>query len=131
MAKWSALGYAVHVTDGFGNVRDITNDVTGWTTGRSGVILHGVVNTAPGMSHAVFKEAGSPEDIPRTVAIKNPTRPEMPGFDGAVKFTDYQVTRKETGELVWTAPGECMTAWMLELVREQSGGDVQKAFGRS
>lgn len=104
MAKTTGLTHAVHVTDVDGNERDITNDVTGWTVGRSGVTLHGVVNTAPGMSHSVFKDVLS-GDVPRTVVIKSP-QPELPGFEGVAKFADYQITRKPTGELVWTATSE-------------------------
>lgn len=127
MTKVSGFGYTVHVTDVDGNVRDIANDVTSWSIGRSGVTLRGVVNTAPGMSHSVFKDVTS-SDVPRTVVIRH-TRPEMPGFDGVVKFADYQVTREETGALVWTAtpPGSdferFMRAQIRDYMRAQGGGE--------
>jgi hypothetical protein len=111
------------VDDSGGTPRDIRNDLTSlqFSTPRGvqevtgidkaamerllliadgQVTASGVFNTAANMSHDVFRTVPS-TSVQRTVAI---------GIGGAtlsmeMLFTDYQISRSDSGELVWTAPG--------------------------
>lgn len=124
MAKETGLGWsAFSVDDSGGSVCDIKNDVTqlAITTPRGvqdvtgidksaferlllladgTVNAQGVFNDAASKSHAVFKTVPS-TSVARTTTITvsgNTLAMEM-------LYTDYQLTRAQSGELTWTAPG--------------------------
>jgi len=111
------------VDDGGGSAQDISNDVLSadWATPRDSAdftgsdksamertllladysaTLNGWVNFAANMSHDVFKSVPT-SSVVRTVSIglSGQTLP------GELLFTDYRVTRAQTGALTWTAPG--------------------------
>lgn len=124
MAKASGLGQsALSVDDASGTVKDIRNDVTNWqlATPRGvqeitgvdksaierlllladcSVQYQGVFNAATGMSHDVFKT------VPSTSVNRTCTN-TVNGVTLAAEilFTDYQLTRNNTGELTFSAPG--------------------------
>ena len=124
MAKASGLGQtALSVDDASGTVKDIKNDVTNWqlstpravqdTTGVDksaierlllladvSVTYNGVFNAATGLSHDVFKT------VPSTSVNRTCTN-TVNGVTLAAEilFTDYQLTRANSGELTWSAPG--------------------------
>ncbi|PXY28372.1 hypothetical protein BAY60_13460 [Prauserella muralis] len=62
--------------------------------------LNGVFNDAAGKSHQTLKTVPS-TSVQRTVAL------EVSGqtLNNECVFTDYALTRADTGELTWTAPG--------------------------
>lgn len=118
---WTTLG----VGDSTNTVQDIRNDITNltFTTPRAvqdvtgidksamerlllladfTVQLNGVFNPAANMSHAVFSTVPS-TSVNRTVNIT--TNGKNLNQASAVLFTDYQLTRPQTGELTWQAPG--------------------------
>jgi len=70
------------------------------------ITLGGVFN--PATSHVVFATVPS-SAVNRMVAIttngKNLNLGSAGASNGAVLFTDYQVSRAQTGELTWSAPG--------------------------
>ena len=124
MAKASGLGQtALSVDDASGTVKDIKNDVTNWqlATPRGvqeitgvdksaierlllladvSVTYNGVFNAATGLSHDVFKTVPS-TSVNRTCT--NTVNGVTLAFEAL--FTDYQLTRSNTGELTWSAPG--------------------------
>lgn len=124
MAKASGLGQSVlSVDDASGTVKDIKNDITNWSlatprgvqeiTGVDksaierlllladvSVTYNGVFNAATGLSHDVFKTVPS-TSVNRTCT--NTVNGVTLAFEAL--FTDYQLTRSNSGELTWQAPG--------------------------
>jgi hypothetical protein len=124
MAKSTGLAQtALSVDDSSGTVQDIRNDITNWqmatprgvqdVTGvdksanerllllaDASITLNGVFNPAANKSHAVFKTVPS-TSVNRTVTVT------VNGVTLATEmvFTDYQLTRSDSGELTWSAPG--------------------------
>lgn len=124
MAKASGLGQTtLSVDDASGTAQAIKNDITNWqlSTPRAvqditgvdksanerlllladcSVTYNGVFNAATGMSHDVFKT------VPSTSVNRTCTN-TVNGVTLAseILFTDYQLTRSNTGELTWSAPG--------------------------
>lgn len=125
MAKESGLAWTtLTVDDSGGSGQDIRNDITNLefatpratqdTTGidKSAferlllladftITLNGVFNDATNMSHAVFKTVPS-TSVARTTAI---------GVSGQTLsaeciYTDYPLTRSDSGELTWAVPGQ-------------------------
>jgi hypothetical protein len=125
MAKESGLGWTtLSVDDSGGTPRDIRNDITNleFATPRATqdvtgidksaferlvlladftITLNGVFNDAANLSHAVFKTVPS-TSVARTVSI---------GVSGQTLaneclFTDYPLTRSDSGELTWAVPGQ-------------------------
>lgn len=124
MSKQSGLGVTtLSVDDSTGTPQDIRNDVTNWqmSTPRAvqdvtgvdksaierlllladfSITLNGVYNNAAGKSHAVFRTVPS-TSVLRSVAITvNGTT-----LNNECLFTDYALTRAQSGELTWSAPG--------------------------
>lgn len=124
MAKENGLGIStLSVDDASGVAKDIRNDVTNfnfstprgvqdWTGVDKSAIergllladfqitLNGAFNDEADKSHAVLKTVSS-TSVQRTVAL---------GISGQTLsneciFSDYALTRAQTGELTWTAPG--------------------------
>lgn len=124
MAKESGLGWsALSVDDATGTPQDIRNDITNlqFATPRAvqdvtgidksamerlllladfSITLNGVFNDAANKSHAVFKTIPS-TSVARTVSL---------GVSGQTLanecvFTDYPLTRANSGELTWAVPG--------------------------
>lgn len=125
MAKQSGLAWTtLSVDDSGGTVRDIRNDITNFqfATPRAvqditgidksaierlllladfSITLNGVMNTAVApSSHAVFSTVPS-TSVNRTVSL---------GIGGKTLaseclFTDYAISRSNSGELTWSAPG--------------------------
>ena len=124
MAKESGLGWTTcSVDDSAGAVKTIINDVTNlqFSTPRGvqdvtgidksayerlllladfSITLNGVFNDAVGQSHDVFKTVPS-TSVQRTVtlAVSGQT------LANEVLFTDYPLTRSDSGELTWAVPG--------------------------
>lgn len=124
MAKETGLGWTtLSVDDSAGSVQDIKNDVTNFqfatprgvqdVTGIDksaferlllladfSITLNGVFNDAAGKSHAVLKTVPS-TSVARTttLVISGQT------LANEVLYTDYNLTRAQSGELTWTAPG--------------------------
>jgi hypothetical protein len=124
MAKSTGLGQTtLSVDDASGTPRDIRNDITNWqmSTPRGvqdvtgvdksanerlllladgSVTYNGVHNPAANRQHDVFKTVPS-TSVARTCTntINGVTLPmEM-------LFSDYQLSRSDSGELTWSAPG--------------------------
>lgn len=128
MAKTSGLGGAVIVADAGGTARTISNDITNWqhSTPRAvqdvtgvdkfanerillladfSTTLNGVYNPASNMSHDVFKTVPS-TSVNRSVELDpTGTASTNPYITANVLFTDYQLTRANTGELTYQVPG--------------------------
>jgi hypothetical protein len=124
MAKESGLGWTTFsVDDSGGNVCDIKNDITNFTfatprgvqdvTGVDKSAIerlllladfsvgpNGVFNDDASKSHAVFKTVPS-TSVARTTTLTISGQTLAP----EVLYTDYALTRAQTGELTWTAPG--------------------------
>lgn len=124
MAKSSGLGQTtLSVDDASGTAQAIKNDVTNWqmSTPRGvqditgvdksanerlllladcSVTLNGVFNAASNASHDVFKTVPS-TSVARTVTqtVNGVT------LAAEILFSDYQLTRSNSGELTWSAPG--------------------------
>ncbi|WP_235482496.1 hypothetical protein [Streptomyces roseoverticillatus] len=124
MAKESGLGWTTcSVDDSSGTPRAIKNDVTHlqFATPRAvqditgidksamerlllladfSITLNGVYNDATGQAHDVFKTVPS-TSVNRTVtlAVSGQT------LANEVLFTDYPLTRSNSGELTWAVPG--------------------------
>ncbi len=123
MAKSSGLGMTtLSVDNSAGTAKDIRNDVTNWqlSTPRAvqdvtgvdksamerillladvSLTLSGVFNAATDKSHDVLKTVPS-TSVNRTVSL---------GVNGVslapeMLFTDYQLTRSDSGELTWSGP---------------------------
>lgn len=123
MAKESGLGWTtLSVDDAAASLQDIKNDVTNFefATPRGvqeitgvdksayerlllladfSIQLNGVFNDAANKSHAVLKTVPS-TSVTRTVslAVSGQT------LSNEVIFSDYSMTRSDSGELTWTAP---------------------------
>jgi len=118
---WTTLG----VGDSSNTVQAIINDVTNlnFATPRTvqdvtgvdksaierlllladfSITLNGVFNPAANQSHAVFSTVPS-TSVLRTVNLT--TNGKNLNQASAVLFTDYQITRPQTGELTFAAPG--------------------------
>ncbi|WP_257134793.1 hypothetical protein [Streptomyces sp. wa1063] len=124
MAKESGLGWTTcSVDDATGAPQDIRNDITNlqFATPRAvqdvtgidksamerlllladfSVTLNGVFNDAVGKSHAVFKTVPS-TSVARTVTIAVSGQ----SLVNECVFTDYPLTRSDSGELTWAVPG--------------------------
>lgn len=124
MAKENGLGWTtLSVDDSAGVAKAIKNDVTNFSfatprgvqdvTGVDksayerlllladfSITLNGVFNDATGLSHDVFKTVPL-TSVARTVTlvVSGDTLPNE------TLFTDYALTRAQSGELTWTAPG--------------------------
>lgn len=124
MAKASGLGQTtLSVDDASGTAQAIKNDITNWQLatpravqditgvdksanerllllGDCSVTYNGVFNAAANMSHDVFKT------VPSTSVNRTCTN-TVNGVTLAAEilFTDYQLTRSNSGELTWSAPG--------------------------
>lgn len=129
MAKTSGLGGVVVVADSGAVNRTITNDCTNWTftTPRATqditgvdkfahetlllladftVTFNGVFNpTVTTSSHAVFSTVPS-TSVNRSTNIQVTNSGGTPQITCNVAYTDYQITRANTGELTWQAPGQ-------------------------
>jgi hypothetical protein len=126
MAKTSGLGSLVTVADAGSVVRTISNDITNYSfsTPRAtqevtgvdknaverilllsdfSVTLNGVFNSAANNSHDVFKTVPSSSVVRATVL--QVTSAGSPNLPANALYTDYQITRNNTGELTWQAPG--------------------------
>ena len=126
MAKTSGLGATVIVDDSSSVAQTISNDITNFqfATPRGvqditgvdksaherllllsdySVTLNGVFNNAANMSHAVLKTVPSSPAVARNVKIE-PTSGSTPYLSCLCLFTDYSITRNNTGELTWSAP---------------------------
>lgn len=126
MSKSTGLAWTtLSVDDSSGTARDIRNDITNlnFSTPRGiqdvtgidksaierlvlladfSITLNGVFNPAANLSHAVFSTVPS-TSVNRSVNITTNGKNLNQGT--AVLFTDYQLTRAQTGELTWSAPG--------------------------
>lgn len=124
MAKESGIGWTTcSVDDATGTPQDIRNDITNlqFATPRAvqdvtgidkaamerlllladfSITLNGVFNDAANKSHAVFKTVPS-TSVARTVslAVSGQT------LANECLFTDYPLTRSDSGELTWAVPG--------------------------
>jgi hypothetical protein len=129
MAKTGGLGSAVAVDDSAGTARTISNDITNYsfstprdtqdTTGVDksahetlllladfSVTLNGVANFSSNMSHDVFKTVPS-TSVNRTTSISPiGTTSGNPLLANECLYSDYQITRSNTGELTWQVPGQ-------------------------
>jgi hypothetical protein len=127
--KTSGLGSVIIIDDSGGTPRTISNDITNYSfstprnaqdvtgvdkSANERILLladfsctfNGVYNWATAnMSHDVFKTVPS-TSVNRTVSI-NPvgTTSTYPKLNNETLFTDYQVTRDNTGQLTWQCPG--------------------------
>jgi hypothetical protein len=129
MAKTSGLGGAILVADAASSVQTITNDVTNYqfTTPRAvqdvtgvdkfanerillladySVTLNGVFNAAANLSHAVFSTVTSTNVIRSCEIDPVGVTTGLPQMKVNSWFTDYQITRANTGELTWQVPGQ-------------------------
>jgi hypothetical protein len=129
MAKTTGLGGVVNVADSGGTGRAITNDVTNYTfttprgtqdvTGVDKfahetlllladftITLNGVFNpTVTTSSHAVFSTVPS-TSVARATNIQPTNSGGTPQITVNCMYTDYQITRANTGELTWQVPGQ-------------------------
>lgn len=124
MPKESGLGWTTcSVDDAAGDPQDIRNDITNlqFATPRAvqdvtgidksamerlllladfSITMNGVFNDEANKSHAVFKTVPS-TSVARTVslAVSGQT------LANECLFTDYPLTRSDSGELTWAVPG--------------------------
>ncbi|WP_244188838.1 hypothetical protein [Streptomyces yokosukanensis] len=124
MAKASGLGWStLSVDDASGTPQDIKNDITNlqFATPRAtqditgidksamerlllladfSITLNGVFNSAANKSHDVFKT------IPST-SVTRTTSMTVNGvsLNNECLYTDYPLTRSNSGELTWAVPG--------------------------
>lgn len=126
MAKTTGLGATVSVADAGAVARTISNDITHFqfATPRGvqeitgvdksamerlllladySVTFNGVFNSTANQSHDVFKTVPS-TSVARATVI-SPTSSGTPSLTCNVLYSDYQITRNNTGELTWQAPG--------------------------
>lgn len=117
---WTTLS----VDDSGGTPRDIRNDITNleFTTPRATqdvtgidksamerlllladftITLNGVFNPATNQAHDVFKTVPS-TSVQRTVSITVGGK----SLPNECIFTDYPLSRSDTGELTWAVPGQ-------------------------
>ena len=122
MAKTSGLGWTtLSADDNSGTPVDIKNDVTNlsWSMPRGVQEVTGVDKSAPerilllsdfsvtlngvfnsGTSHGVFKTVPT-ETSSRTLSMTVNSQ----SLNTEVLFTDYALTRSDSGELTWSVPG--------------------------
>jgi hypothetical protein len=124
MAKETGLAITtLSVDDSTGTARDIRNDITNFqfatprgvqdVTGidKSAferlllladftITLNGVFNDATNFSHTVFRTVPS-TSVLRTTSLNISGQTLAP----EVLYTDYALTRAQSGELTWSAPG--------------------------
>jgi hypothetical protein len=124
VAKQSGLGWTtLSVDDASPSLQDIRNDVTSFdfSTPRGvqeitgvdksaierlllladfSITLNGVFNPSANKSHAVLRTVPSTSVI-RTVSLAIASQT----LSCECLFSDYQLSRSDTGELTWTAPG--------------------------
>jgi len=123
MAKESGIGFSVTVDNSAGAGKDISNDVTSlqFSTPRGvqevtgvdvaaverillladfSVGFGGVFNDEADMSHAVFSTVPS-TSVERTTALAHSGQT----LSVETLFTDYAISRSDSGELPWTVPG--------------------------
>lgn len=124
ISKETGLGWTtLSVDDGASSVCDIKNDVTNFqfatprgvqdVTGvdKSAyerlllladftITLNGVFNDAASKSHVVFKTVPS-TSVARTTTLVVSGQT----LAGELLYTDYALTRAQSGELTWSAPG--------------------------
>lgn len=124
MPKQSGLGWTTcSVDDAAGSAKAIVNDVTNLqistprgvqdVTGLdkfayerillladSSVTLNGVFNPTTDASHDVFKTVTS-SNVARTTTLTIASKT----LASELLFTDYNLTRAQTGEFTWSAPG--------------------------
>ncbi|MFK0140720.1 hypothetical protein [Streptomyces murinus] len=124
MAKASGLGWTtLSVDDAAGTARDIKNDVTNlqFSTPRAtqditgvdksaierlllladfSITLNGVFNAAANASHDVFKTVTS-TSVARTTSLTV----NGVSLNNECLYTDYPLTRANSGELTWAVPG--------------------------
>lgn len=124
MTKETGLGWTtLSVDNSAGSVNAIKNDITNFQFGTPRgvqditgvdksayerlllladftVTLNGVFNDASNLSHDTFKTVPS-TSVARTttLAVSGQT------LAGELLYTDYALTRAQSGELTWTAPG--------------------------
>lgn len=126
MAKNSGLGATVTIDDAAGSARVISNDITNFsfTTPRgvqevTGVDksaierlllladysnnIQGVFNSAANQEHDIFKSVPS-TSVARNTKIQ-PTSGGTPFLSCLTYYSDYQLTRNNTGELIYQATG--------------------------
>ena len=126
MAKTTGLGSSVSVADAGGTARTISNDITNYnfSTPRGvqdvtgvdksanerlllladfSVTLNGVFNSASNNSHDVFKTVPS-TSVARSTVMQV-TSSGSPSLTCNTLYSDYQLTRNNTGELTWSVPG--------------------------
>lgn len=121
--KVTGLGFTtLSVDDSAGAVKTIKNDITNaqWSTPQAmqdvtgidksaierlglladlSLTLNGVMNVDVGQAHAVFKNVNT--GVARTVTMVT----NGITLAAEILFTDYAITRPQTGELTWSAPG--------------------------
>lgn len=127
MAKSTGLGWTtLSVGDSSNSAQDIRNDITNlqFSTPRGvqdvtgidksaierlllladfSITLNGVFNpTVTTSSHAVFRTVPS-TSVARTVSMT--VNGVSLNQTSGVLFTDYQISRAQTGELTWSVPG--------------------------
>lgn len=124
MAKSTGLGWTtLSVDDSGGTPQVIKNDITNlqFSTPRGvqdvtgidksaierlllladfSITLNGVFNPSATFSHAVFKTVPS-TSVARTVSMTV----NGVSLPNETLFTDYQLSRSQSGELTWSAPG--------------------------
>jgi hypothetical protein len=128
MAKVTGLGSFVSVADSGGTARTITNDITNYafTTPRGTqdvtgldkfahetllllcdftVTFNGVFDYTANLSHAVFSTVTS-TSVFRATVIQVTNTGTTPQLLTNTFYTDYQITRANTGELTWQVPGQ-------------------------
>jgi hypothetical protein len=123
MAKENGLGFSVIVDDSGGTPKTISNDITNFEVATPRAVQDvtgvdksamerlllladmsfspsGVFNDAADFSHAVFKTVPS-TSVARTTTLAHSGQT----LAGELLYTDYALTRANTGELTWQAPG--------------------------
>lgn len=123
MSKENGLGFSVIVDDSGGTPKTISNDITNFEVATPRAVQDvtgvdksaierlllladmsfspsGVFNDAADFSHAVFKTVPS-TSVARTTTLANSGQT----LAGELLYTDYALTRANTGELTWQAPG--------------------------
>lgn len=123
MAKESGLGASIAVDDSAGTAKTISNDITDFSLATPRAVqdvtgidksamerillladftvdLNGVFNDAADRAHIVFKTVPSTA-VARTTTITHSGQT----LAGELLFTDYNLSRAQSGELTFTAPG--------------------------
>lgn len=126
MAKQTGLGAVLTVDNASGTAKDVSSSVTNFdfavprgvqdVTGVDksamerlllladfSVTFNGVFDTTTDKSHDVFSSVSS-TSVARTTKIQ-PTSSSVPYLSCEALYTDYQVTRADSGALTWQAPG--------------------------